>query len=82
MIFLDICKKNFDRIWHKGLLAKLPMFGLYHTLIKWIGSFFSDRLIAISLDGFWLPVENLIRFDRSVMTYKILNKLSPESLWG
>ena len=29
----------------------------------------------------WLTVENLIRFDRSVMTYKILNKLSPESLW-
>ena len=28
----------------------------------------------------WLSVENLIRFDRSVMVYKILNKLSPESL--
>ena len=30
----------------------------------------------------WLSVENLIRFDRSVMAYKILNKLSPESLWN
>ena len=29
----------------------------------------------------WLRVENIIRFDRSVMTYKIRNKLSPESLW-
>lgn len=29
----------------------------------------------------WLSVENIIRFDRSVMTYKIMNKLSPESLW-
>ena len=29
----------------------------------------------------WLSVENIIRFDRSVMTYKIRNKLSPESLW-
>ena len=28
----------------------------------------------------WLTVENLIRFDRSVMTYKILKKVSPESL--
>ena len=27
----------------------------------------------------WLSVENLIRFDPSVMAYKILNKLSPES---
>ena len=29
----------------------------------------------------WLSIENIIRFDRSVMTYKIRNKLSPESLW-
>ena len=29
----------------------------------------------------WLSVENLFRFDRSVMTYKILNKISPNSLW-
>jgi len=26
--------KAFDRVWHKGLLAKLPMFGLHHTLIN------------------------------------------------
>ena len=29
----------------------------------------------------WLNVSNLISFDRIVMTYKIINKLSPESLW-
>ena len=29
----------------------------------------------------WLSVENLFPFDRSVMTYKILNKISPNSLW-
>ena len=29
----------------------------------------------------WLNVSNLISFDRLVMVYKILNKLSPESLW-
>ena len=28
------------------------MFGLHHTLIKWIGSFLSDRSIAIRVDGF------------------------------
>ena len=48
---LDI-SKAFDRIWHKGLLAKLPMFGLHHTLINWIGSFLSDRPIAARVDGF------------------------------
>ena len=35
VISLDI-SKAFDRVWHKDLLAKLPMFGLHHTLINWI----------------------------------------------
>ena len=51
MISLDI-SKAFDRIWHKGLLVKLSMFGLHHTLIKWISSFLSDRSIAIRVDGY------------------------------
>ena len=51
MISLNI-SKAFDRVWHKGLLAKLPMFGLHHTLINWIGSFLSDRSIAVRVDGF------------------------------
>ena len=29
----------------------------------------------------WLNVNNLISFDRLVMTYKIMNKLSPECHW-
>ena len=51
VISLDI-SKAFDRVWHNGLLAKLPMFGLHHNLIKWIGSFLSDRSIAVRVDGF------------------------------
>ena len=51
VISLDI-SKTFDRVWHKGLLAKLPMFGLHCTLIRWMGSFLSDRSIAIRADGF------------------------------
>ena len=30
----------------------------------------------------WLNVMNLIRFDRCVMVYKIVNKQCPESLWN
>ena len=48
---LDI-SKAFDCVWHKGLLAKLPMFDLHHTFITWIASFLADRSIAISADGF------------------------------
>ena len=51
VIPLDI-SKAFDSVWHKGLLAKLPMSGLHHTLIKWISSFLSDRSIAIKIDGY------------------------------
>jgi len=51
VISLDI-SKAFDRVWHTGLLAKLPMFGLHHTLIKCISSFLSDRSIAIRVDGY------------------------------
>ena len=29
----------------------------------------------------WLNVEQLINFDRSVMTYKMMNKICPENLW-
>ena len=51
VISLDI-SKAFDRVWHKGFLANLPMFGLHRTLINWIGSFLSDRSIAVRVDGF------------------------------
>ena len=30
----------------------------------------------------WLNVENLFRYDRNVMTYKVMNRLCPKSLWG
>ena len=51
VISLDILKA-FDRVWHKGFLAKLPMFSLHHTLIQWISSFLSDRWIAMWVDGY------------------------------
>jgi len=51
VIYLDI-SKAFDRVWHKGLLAKLPIFGLQPTLITWITNCLSGRSIAIRTDGF------------------------------
>ena len=50
MISLDI-SKAFDHVWHKGLLAKLPMFGLHPTLNTWIVSFLSGRSIAVRVGG-------------------------------
>ena len=50
VISLDI-SKAFFRDWHNSLLLKLLMFGLHHTLIIWIGSFLSDRSIAVRVKG-------------------------------
>ena len=51
VISLDI-SKAFDRVWLKGLLAELPMFGLHHSLTTWISSFLSDRSVAVRVDGY------------------------------
>ena len=51
--------KAFDRFWHKGLLAKLPMFGLNQTLINWIGCFLSDRSIAVRVDCFLSNLQSI-----------------------
>ena len=69
VIFLDI-SKAFDRVWHKGLLAKLPMFGLHHTLINWIGSFFSDRSNAVRVDGF---LSNLHSINAGVLQGSVIS---------
>ena len=44
--------KAFHRVWHKGLFAKLSMFGFHHLIIKWISSFLSDRSISVRFDGY------------------------------
>ena len=43
--------KALDRCWCKGLIPKLSMFALQHTLITWIASFPSDRPIASSVES-------------------------------
>ena len=43
MIYLDI-SRYFERIWHAGLLAKCNKeFGIGGTLLKWFGSYLSER---------------------------------------
>ena len=51
VISLDICK-TFGCTHHMDLLAKLHILGLNHTLIKWIDSFLSDRLVIFVIDSF------------------------------
>ena len=42
MVFLDITKE-FDRVWHKGLLFKLRQFGVEGSFHRWCESYLSNR---------------------------------------
>ena len=43
--------KAFDRVWHLGLVSKLPSFGFYQSTIVWSISFLDDRQIRTIVDG-------------------------------
>ena len=49
-----------------------------------VGQLSCARIHCAYLDSWshnWLTVEKLIQFDQSVLTYKIVNRQCPESLW-
>ena len=70
--------RHADGIWGSGSKTKLDTLQHLHNRAHAI---IENARIKDEWSSNWLSVENLIRFDRSVTAYKILNKLSPESLW-
>ena len=58
-VFLDI-SKAFDRVWHKGLLAKLERLGITGSLLKWFRSYLlgrSQRVIVDGLNSEWREIQ-------------------------
>ena len=49
-VYLDITKA-FDRVWHKGLLAKLNACGIQGPLLKWFQNYLKDRKQAVVIKG-------------------------------
>ena len=47
---MDI-SKDFDRVWHKGLLAKLEQLGISDSLYRWFESYLSGRSQRVVIDG-------------------------------
>ena len=43
--------KNFDRVWHAGLLHKLKSYGISGQIFGLISSFLSNRPLRVALDG-------------------------------
>ena len=50
VVALDI-SKAFDIVWHKALLAKLPVYGFTPSFCKLISSFLSNLSISVVVDG-------------------------------
>lgn len=48
-VFLDVAKA-FDRVWHQGLIHKLLLANIPHSLIKLIDSFLTDRTFKIKIN--------------------------------
>ena len=67
-----------DVIWGNLSRAKLAVFQRLQDRAYLI---ISNARIKDGWSTSWLNVENLFRYDRNVMTYKIMNRLCPESLW-
>lgn len=49
-VFFDL-RKAFDRVWHRGLLAKLQAAGISGAAYQWFASFLADRVQATVVDG-------------------------------
>ena len=51
-VFCDICKAC-DRVWHRGLIAKLNHYGIGGSLLDWFKIYLANRLqrIVLRLEG-------------------------------
>lgn len=50
LICLDI-SRAFDRVWHRGLIAKLEALGLKGTLLNWIEDYLTNRELKVTMNG-------------------------------
>ena len=61
-VFLDI-SKAFDRVWHRGLIAKLRSIGVEGNLLNWFISYLScrkQRVIIKEVHSDWRNIEGSV----------------------
>ena len=49
-VFCDI-SKAFDRVWHRGLIAKLKHYGIWGPLLNWFQSYLTNRFQRVVIPG-------------------------------
>ena len=57
-LFLDI-SSAFDKVWHKGLLAKLEQIGISQAVLSLFKSYLSNRKQCVVVDGVKSPFVNI-----------------------
>ena len=57
-LFLDI-SNAFDKVWHKGLLAKLEQIGISQAVLSLFNSYLSNRKQCVVVDGVKSPFVNI-----------------------
>ena len=67
-----------DVIWYSFCKTKLIALQLLKTRAC---SIIKSANIKVGWSCSWLNVENTIRYDRNMMTYKIINRLCPETFY-
>ncbi len=50
VVFFDI-SKAFDRVWHRGLIAKLKSIGVTSNLLNWFNSYLENRRQRVVIPG-------------------------------
>ena len=58
-VLLDI-SKAFDRVWHRGLLAKLRSIGLKGNMMNWFSSYLSNRKQRVVIEGVQSDWRNIV----------------------
>ena len=50
MVFCDV-SKAFDRVWHRGLIHKLEMYGIKGRLLEWLSNYTCNRYQKVFVNG-------------------------------
>ena len=58
IVFCDV-SKAFDRVWHKGLLFKLPQKDIEGKLLEWLNSYLSQRKQKVGLNSYFSCLKSI-----------------------
>ena len=58
MVFCDL-SKAFDRVWHKGLIKKLQVYGINGPILEWLSSYLMNRTQKVMYRNLYSSIGNV-----------------------